>query len=79
VIDLERFDLMAALKRSLAEEISATSATMTKQRQAKPAGDGRQRPLLLPVAGDQKKKEEPETDPAAAERYPDVPSDQIEC
>jgi DNA end-binding protein Ku len=58
-------DLMAALKRSLAQETPATGAPRVKQKRAKPAADRRQRSLLLPVAGGRKKKQEPATEPAA--------------
>src|SRR5207253_2833987 len=59
-------DLMAALKRSLAQETPATGATTRKQRRAKPAADRGQRSLLLPIAGGRRKKEEAATEPALA-------------
>src|SRR5437868_11191636 len=62
-------DLMAALKRSLAQETPATGATTRKQRRAKPAADRRQRSLLLPLAGG-RRKEEPATAPALAATRP---------
>lgn len=55
-------DLMAALKRSLAQETPAARA-MPKKR-VRGAPDRRQRALLLPVAGGRKEKEEPATKPA---------------
>src|SRR5215469_1958736 len=58
-------DLMAALKRSLAEDTPAISGMTTKKKRARPAADRRQRSLLLPVAGGRKRKEEPATEPAA--------------
>ena len=58
-------DLMAALKRSLAQKTPATGATTNKRKQAKPPADRRQRSLLLPVAGGRKRKVEPATAPAA--------------
>ena len=54
-------DLMAALKRSLAEAPSAKGA---KAGRAKSAPDRRQRALLLPVSGGRGKKEERATEPA---------------
>jgi DNA end-binding protein Ku len=64
-------DLMAALKRSLAQETPATDATWAKpQKPARSAADRRQRSLLLPVAGGRKSKEEPATDPAAIAQRP---------
>ena len=58
-------DLMAALKRSLAQEMPLTGAISAKEKRPKRAADRRQRSLLLPVAGGRRKKEEPAIDPAA--------------
>jgi DNA end-binding protein Ku len=58
-------DLMAALKRSLAQELLVTGAMTAKQKRPKPAADRRQRSLLLPVAGGRRRKEQPTIDPAA--------------
>ena len=63
-------DLMAALKRSLAEETPAISGTTAKKKRARPAADRRQRSLLLPVTGSRKRKEEPATEPAAVAMKP---------
>ena len=61
-------DLMAALKRSLAQETPAGKAMPKKRDQATP--DRRQRALLLPVTGGRKKDEEPapEGTPVAVRR-----------
>jgi hypothetical protein len=58
-------DLMAALKRSLAQELLATGAMTAKQRRPKPAANRRQRSLLLPLAGGRRRKEQPTIDPAS--------------
>ena len=58
-------DLMAALKRSLAQDMLAISGTTAKKKRARPAADRRQRSLLLPVAGSRKRKVEPATESAA--------------
>jgi hypothetical protein len=58
-------DLMAALKRCLAQETPVTGGATAKERRAKPAADRRQRSLLLPVAGGRKRKDETATEPAA--------------
>jgi hypothetical protein len=63
-------DLMAALKRSLSRETPAISGTTAKKKPARRAADRRQRPLLLPVAGSRKRKEEPATEPAAVAMKP---------
>jgi len=63
-------DLMAALKRSLAQDTPAISSTTTKEKRARPAADRRQRSLLLAVAGGRKRKEQPATEPAAVAMKP---------
>ena len=63
-------DLMAALKRSLAQETTATGATTPKEKRPRPATDRRQRSLLLPVAGGRRRKEEPATKPIAIAMRP---------
>jgi len=56
-------DLMAALKRSLAQEPSAPEQTAAKSKRAKQA-DRRQPALLLPLTGDRKRNQQPSADPA---------------
>ena len=56
-------DLMAALKRSLAQEAPSARGSAAK-RGSTAAPDRRQRALLLPVSGGRKKKEEPTTERA---------------
>ena len=60
-------DLMAILKRSLAQEMPSTGAMTAKKKRSRPAADRRQPSLLLPVAGGRRKREEgePAIDPAA--------------
>jgi DNA end-binding protein Ku len=52
-------DLMAALKRSLAQEPSALEQGTTKSKRAKQTPDRRQPALLLPLVGDRKTKQRP--------------------
>jgi DNA end-binding protein Ku len=52
-------DLMAALKRSLAQETPAKGARADKGRRTRAAADRRQPSLLLPVSGGRMGKEEP--------------------
>ena len=63
-------DLMAALKRSLAEDTPAISGMTAKKKRARSAADRRQRSLLLPVAGSPKRKQEPATGSAAIAMKP---------
>ena len=63
-------DLMAALKRSLAQETTATGAMTPKEKRPRPASDRRQRSLLLPVAGGRRRKEESATKPVAVAMRP---------
>ena len=58
-------DLMAALKRSLAQETPATGGTTANEGPVRPAADRRQRSLLLPVAGGRRRREKTATEPAA--------------
>jgi len=58
-------DLMAALKRSLAQEALVNGSPTAKERRAKPAADRCQRSLLLPVAGGRRRKGKTPTEPAA--------------
>jgi DNA end-binding protein Ku len=56
-------DLMAALKRSLAQEPSPEQ-TAAKSKRAKQVADRRQPALLLPLTGDRKRNQQPSADPA---------------
>ena len=58
-------DLMAALKRSLAQEPSAPEQRTEKRKQTKQAPDRRQPTLLLPLTGARKKNQRPSADSAA--------------
>jgi DNA end-binding protein Ku len=51
-------DLMAALKRSLAQETSARVGRATKEKRTREVSDRRQASLLLPVSGGRKRKEQ---------------------
>src|ERR1700730_17026283 len=55
-------DLMAALKRSLAQEPSAPEQETAKSRRTKQASDRRQPALLLPLTGDRKRNQPPSAD-----------------
>ena len=57
-------DLMAALKRSLAQEPSAREERTAKRKRTKQAPDRRQPALLLPLTGDRKRNQRPSADPA---------------
>src|ERR1700746_725690 len=57
-------DLMAALKRSLAQKPSAPEQRAAKSKRAKQVPDRRQPALLLPLAGNRKTKQRPSADPA---------------
>jgi DNA end-binding protein Ku len=59
-------DLMAALKRSLAQEPSAPEQRTAKRKQTKKAPDRRQPALLLPLTGARKGKQRSSADPALA-------------
>jgi DNA end-binding protein Ku len=62
-------DLMAALKRSLAQETPASKRTDGARRKAtKTVPDRRQATLLLPVAGGRKRKQAAEPAPSASRR-----------
>src|SRR5436190_23358668 len=57
-------DLLAALKRSLAQEPSAPGEKTARRKQTKKAPDRRQPALLLPLTGARKRNERPSADPA---------------
>jgi DNA end-binding protein Ku len=59
-------DLMAALKRSLAQEPSAPEQRTAKRKQSKKAPDRRQPALLLPLTGARKRNQRPSSDPAVS-------------
>src|SRR3954467_9105435 len=59
-------NLMAALKRSLAQEPSAPEQKTAKRKQTKKAPDRRQPALLLPLTGSRKGKRRSSADPAVA-------------
>jgi DNA end-binding protein Ku len=52
-------DLMAALKRSVAEEAPAKAGRTNKEKRTRAMSDRRQASLLLPVSGGRKRKEHP--------------------
>jgi DNA end-binding protein Ku len=60
-------DLMAALKRSLAQETPTKSRTKTERR-AKAVSDHRQPSMLLPVSGGRRGKEEPAAEQTTTRR-----------
>jgi hypothetical protein len=55
-------DLMAALKRSLAQEPSAPEQRAAKSKRAKQIPDRRQPALLLPLTGARKRNQPPSAD-----------------
>jgi DNA end-binding protein Ku len=57
-------DLMAALKRSLAQEPSAPEQRTAKRKRTSQAPDRRQRALLLPLTGARKRNQQSSADPA---------------
>src|SRR5882757_1318512 len=57
-------DLMAALKRSLAQEPFAPEQRTAKRKRTKKAPDRRQPALLLPLTGARKRNQRPSSDPA---------------
>jgi DNA end-binding protein Ku len=57
-------DLMAALKRSVAQKPSAPEQRAAKSKRAKQVPDRRQPALLLPLAGNRKTKQRPSAEPA---------------
>ena len=61
-------DLMATLKRSLAQEAPAKGGRKTKEKRTQAASDRRQPSLLLPVSGGRKRKAEPTREPATTSR-----------
>jgi DNA end-binding protein Ku len=63
-------DLMAALKRSLAQEVSKIGTITAKQKRPRRAAERRQRSLLLPMAGGRRRKQETSTEPAAIAARP---------
>jgi DNA end-binding protein Ku len=63
-------DLMAALKRSLAQQTTATGVVTPKVKRPRPATDRRQRSLFLPVAGGRRRKEESAAKPVAVAMRP---------
>ena len=61
-------DLMAALKRSLAQEPSAPEQRAAKSKRAKQMTDRRQPALLLPLAGNRRTKRRLSAEPAVTKR-----------
>jgi DNA end-binding protein Ku len=62
-------DLMAALKRSLAQQApAANGARASKEKRTQVAPDRRQPSLLLPVSGGRMRKAEPAREPATTSR-----------
>jgi len=61
-------DLMATLRRSLAQEAPAKGGRTNKEKRTQAAPDRRQPSLLLPVSGGRKRKAEPAREPATTSR-----------